>query len=130
MEYKLEKQKLEDKNIAISEAYDFASDLETKVDVCNLDFGNSNMSKQDQEKNNKNLRENISKKENTIDSLKIDLNNKELSISQKTSEVNTLNTTFTSLQVAQGTLSNQTSDDPEVTNQISVIQVTTQLTQL
>ena len=67
LEYKLEKQKLEDKNIAISEAYDFASDLETKVDVCNLDFGNSNMSKQDQEKNNKNLRENISKKERELE---------------------------------------------------------------
>ena len=66
----------------------------------------------------KNL-ENISKKENTIDSLKIDLNNKELAISQKTSEVNTFNTTYTALQVAQGQLSTQTSDDPEITSQIA-----------
>lgn len=69
LEYELEKKKLNDRNEAIEKAYDFATGLETKVDVCNLDFGNSNMAKEEQEKNNKNLRENISKKERELEVL-------------------------------------------------------------
>lgn len=65
--YQLEKQKLEDKNMAISKAYDFASDLETKVDVCNVDFGNSKMSKEEQGNNNKELRNNINNKERELE---------------------------------------------------------------
>jgi len=71
--YELEKQKLNDKNNAINKAYGFVSDLETKVDVCNLDFGNSNMSKEEQENNNKKLRENINNKERELEILSTQL---------------------------------------------------------
>lgn len=65
--YELEKQKLEDKNMAIDKAYGFASELETKVGECNLDFGNSNMTQEEQENNNKKLRDNISGKEKELE---------------------------------------------------------------
>ena len=68
-EYELEKEKMEDKNNAIKRAYEFASDLETKLDVCNVDFGNSNLSKVEQEKNNAKLSENIKNKEKELEIL-------------------------------------------------------------
>ena len=94
--YELEKQKLEDKNNAIEKAYDFASDLETKVDVCNLDFGNSNMSKLEQEKNNKKLRENISIKERELEisSTKLFLNKNFVMLRTKPGKLGTIGIPF------------------------------------
>lgn len=96
LEYELEKQKLNDKNNAIEKAYDFTSDLETKVDVCNLDFGNSNMSKDEQEKNNKKLRENISIKERELEisSTQLFLNENFARLRSKLGKLETVGTPF------------------------------------
>lgn len=94
--YELEKKKLNDKNMAIDKAYGFASDLETKVDVCNLDFGNSNMSKLEQEKNNKKLRENISIKERELEisSTKLFLNENFVMLRTKPGKLGTIGIPF------------------------------------
>lgn len=94
--YELEKQKLNDKNMAIDKAYGFVSDLETKVDVCNLDFGNSNMSKLEQEKNNKKLRENISIKERELEisSTKLFLNENFVMLRTKPGKLGTIGIPF------------------------------------
>ena len=96
LEYALQKQKLDDKNKAINVAYDFACDLETRLDVCNLDFGNSNMSKEEQEKNNKNLRENIKVKENELEILSTQhfLNNNFVMLRSKMGKLATIGTPF------------------------------------